>query len=69
MAAIRYGNIPRALHLSTKSHKIPTMLVQSSKCLNCPGYIRKQNLASKAKASQLRTSTAVSPHITEDIRW
>lgn len=44
-----------------------TTSVQSSKCLNCPGYIRKQNLASKAKPSQSRTSTARSPHITEEI--
>lgn len=35
--------------------------------MNCPGYIRKQDLASKAKPSQSHTSTARSPHITEVI--
>ena len=35
----------------------------------CPGYIRKQNLASTAKVSRLRTSAAVSPHITEETRY
>lgn len=47
--------------------RFTTTSVQSSKCLNCPGYIHKQNLASKVKASRLRTSTAGSPHITEEI--